>query len=193
MRVEDSMVFIKNYFLRSATLLFCTLIISGCFAIKQDDRNRVVSGLGDSVWPIHSGIYSKKSGEKFESSKITIRRKITHSGARVYINDQDPGEFYAFYPRSDGYFIIENFQPKNEWSLFTYAQLYDGNTVVGSYDNGCQDLSESQRLKHFGKTDVKACQTNNLLGLLFLLNIAFNNNSKIKSIYKLEKTVDDAF
>lgn len=186
-------MFVKKYFLKSVSLLFCALIFSGCFAVKQENRNRVVSGLGDSVWPINSGAYSKKSGEKFEPSKITIRRKISQGGARVYISDENPEDFYAFYPRSDDYFIIENFQSNNKWSLFTYAQLYDGNTVIGSYDNDCKDLSESQRLKHFGKTDVQGCQTDNLLGLLFLLNLAFNNKSEIKSVYKLENTVDDAF
>jgi hypothetical protein len=179
------------------------LALSGCFVATAQYRDSVVSGLAPSTWPVVSGVWSRTSVStgKTEADYGTFRRKRV-GGQRVYVVDGKPGEFYAFYPVTDNAFIVEHYTSGKEWaSAFTYAVVDPGGNAVGSFDNDCSDLTETQRKTLFGKSDTLACAIRSahgslsdlgLGGLVDMLNLSMKGKDNFGSVYRLQREVPDA-
>lgn len=183
--------------------LFAFSFLSGCFAVQQQDRSRLVAGLQASVWPVLSGIYSEtniETGEVIEGFR-TIRRKIVR-GQRIYVVDGNPNEFFAFYPQGNNIYVLEQHDPSDSFaSVFTYVLIDQQSGAIGSFGNQCSDLSEQQRSTLFGNPAATTClvRTANgslsnlgMGGLIDMLNLSMRAKGEIQSVYRLERQVTDA-
>lgn len=190
---------VKPYVVALLTVSF----LSGCFVVRQQDRNQVASSLGPSSWPIPSGIYSRTHIESGKTTNDygTIRRKVVR-GQRIYVIDGKPNEFYAFYPQQGDTYIVEHYSPKDDWvSAFTYVIVDPANGAIGSFDNDCSDLSGTQRNSLFGNSEASTCVVRTAHGSLSdlgfggvvdMLNLSMRAKGEIKSVYRLQRQVTDA-
>lgn len=173
----------------AATL--AAFVLSACFSVNEADLGRVASGLGDPVWPIPSGRYTRSTPTGGDG-EITVRRFLARGGTRVYLVE-DANEYIAFYPRRGDLFIAERYYGGDEqpFSAFSYVFVTDG-TEVRNFLNECADLTGAQRARYFNNPEATNCGLSDTRSLVFMLDLSMENDGEVAETYRLAERVGDA-